>query len=229
MSTARLDSWLAILSLTCLISIRAVAVASEEPKDPLEELRDRGYSIGSITPIYQELVRFSLPARFKHAYEKDSGSFYIEEFVLNGETVDSWSQMITVTGSKGLAANESATPQRLAEQVAAGIQRACPATFAAKAIGTLKISSHDAFIGLVGCGEVKRGAPRSEIAMLITIKGTADYYSIQWAVRSTPVDRAPVLNGEEWLSRLKQLQPIRLCPRVPGESAPYPSCVNKKD
>lgn len=133
MSIARLDSWLAILSLTCLIPIWALAVASEEPKDTLEELRDRDYSIGSITPIYQELVRFSLPARFKHAYEKDSGSFYIEEFVPNGETVDTWSQMITVTGSKGLAANESATPQRLAEQVAAGIQRACPATFAAKA------------------------------------------------------------------------------------------------
>jgi hypothetical protein len=26
---------------------------------------------------------------------------------------------------------------------------------------------------------------------------------------------------------LRQLQPIRLCPIVPGEAAPYPSCVSK--
>lgn len=222
-------SHLLFVALGCFLGVVPFAAPAQERKDRVEELRASGYSVGSITPIYGQLVRFSYPTGFKHAHDKDSGTFYIQESVLNGETVQAWSQMVTVTGSKGLAANESVTPQRLAQQIASGFQRACPTTFAAGAIGALKVSGHDAFIALIGCGEVTSGTPRSEIAMLITIKGASDYYSIQWALRDKPLGRPPTLNGDEWLSRLKQLQPIKLCARIPGEQAPYPSCVDKKD
>ena len=31
----------------------------------------------------------------------------------------------------------------------------------------------------------------------------------------------------KWQARLRQLQPIRICPIQPGERAPYPSCASK--
>jgi hypothetical protein len=37
----------------------------------------------------------------------------------------------------------------------------------------------------------------------------------------------PAIDEAKWLDRLRQLQPIRFCPIVPGEAAPYPSCTAK--
>jgi hypothetical protein len=37
----------------------------------------------------------------------------------------------------------------------------------------------------------------------------------------------PAIDEAKWRERLRQLQPIRFCPIVPGEAAPYPSCVGK--
>lgn len=199
------------------------------PLGCLAQDQDRkGPSVGAITPIYSQLVRISYPVGFKFAHQNDSGTYYIQESVLDGETVKAWSQMVTVTGSKGLAANPNVTPERLVQQIAGGFQRACPNTFAAKALGALQISGHDAFVALIGCGSVTSGIPRSEIAMLLAVKGASDYYTIQWAERSPPSDRAAVLDETKWLNRLKQLNPVKLCARIPNEPPPYPSCVNQK-
>jgi hypothetical protein len=68
------------------------------------------------TPIFSQLVVFSLPPEFKSTkptYEKDSGSFYLRQQVPDGETAAKWSRMITISGTRGLAANSEATPQRL--------------------------------------------------------------------------------------------------------------------
>ncbi len=63
---------------------------------------------------------------------------------------------------------------------------------------------------------------------MIAIKGAADYYSIQWAERG-PASAKPIAPDDaRWGDRFKQLSPIKLCPLVPGEAAPYPSCVEQK-
>jgi hypothetical protein len=201
---------------------------AQDQRSGINELRQQGYSVGVVTPVYSQLVRFSFPSGFKPAHQNDTGSYYIQESVLEGETVQKWSQMITLTGSKGLSANPNATPQRFLQQVAAGYQRACPPTFSAKALGALTIDGRDAFAAIIGCGAVQSGPPRSEVAVLLAVKGSFDYYTIQWAERASPISQPPVLDDAMWLVRLKQLYPIKLCERVPNEPAPYPSCVDQK-
>jgi hypothetical protein len=59
--------------------------------------------------------------------------------------------------------------------------------------------------------------------------GRADRFGrarLQWAER-TPAGGKPAIDETKWLDRLRQLQPIRFCPIVPGEAAPYPSCAVK--
>src|ERR1700733_1809897 len=58
-----------------------------------------------ISPIYGQLVRLSMPSNFIAAAENVNGPSYIREAVLKGETIKAWTQMITVTGAKGLAGN----------------------------------------------------------------------------------------------------------------------------
>jgi hypothetical protein len=180
-----------------------------------------------ISPIFGQLVTFSMPSAFVAIGENTNGPSYIREAVLRGETADRWTQMITVTGAKGLVANPKVTPETFAASIAGGFKSACPDTFAAKGLGPAKFGDQDAYVALASCGSVVSALDKhSETALVVAVKGSADYYTLQWAERS-PASGKPVVDEAKWLERLRQLQPIRLCPIVPGEAAPYPSCVSK--
>ena len=177
----------------------------------------------AISPIFGQLVSFGMPLNFVAVFEETKGIHYIREAVLKGESAQAWTQMITVTGEKGAAANADASPEKVAGGIAGGFRSACPDSFAARSFGAVKFGSFDGFIAVIGCGNA---GGHSETAALITLKGTSDYYTIQWAERG-PAGAKPPIDDEKWTARLRALRPIDLCPIVPGEKAPYPSCVNK--
>ena len=180
-----------------------------------------------ISPIFGQLVPFSMPANFVVVAENSTGPNYIREAVLKGETVNRWTQMITVTGAKGLVsgpnANPKATPETFAGSIVGGFRSACPESFAAQGFGPTKFGDQDAYVAVASCGSV--GTDRhGETALIVAVKGRADYYTLQWAER-TQGSGKPAIDEAKWLDRLRQLQPIRFCPIVPGEAAPYPSCA----
>jgi hypothetical protein len=107
-----------------------------------------------ISPIFSQLVMLSFPKGFKTVFEHTNGKQYTREAVLEGETVDQWTQMITVTGAKGLAANRNLTAQSFVERIASGFKGACPDTYSAEAVGAMKFSGRDAFVILAGCGSI---------------------------------------------------------------------------
>jgi hypothetical protein len=156
----------AFFACTCF-----TAKAADNIEGAIDAARKNGGTVRAITPIFSQLLMFSFPAGFVSVSETASpGGRYIQESVLKGETAARWSQMITVTGAKGLSANQNITPQLFLGQIAGGFKRACPDTFASKGIGSLKISGFDAFIALVGCGTVQPANDHSETALLIAIK-----------------------------------------------------------
>ena len=213
-----------LASLVC-----SFAMAEEKTEGNIEKLREQGYSVHVISPIFSQLVMFSFPKAFQMVFEQTKGDYYLREAVLEGETVDRWSQMITVSGLKGVAANPNVTPRFFAEGIAAGFKRACPDTFAAKGFGAIKISGRDAFVALASCGTVQSGANKhSETALVVAIQGTSDLYSIQWAEREAVSSRPMTPDQAKWTDRFNKLGPIKVCPRVSGEAAPYPSCINQK-
>jgi hypothetical protein len=109
-----------------------------------------------------------------------------------------------------------------------GFKSACPETFAAHGFGPTKFGDQDAYVAVASCGRVESSADKhSEVALIVTVKGSTDYYTLQWAERGPAAGRTAI-DEAKWLARLRQLQPIRLCQIVPGEAAPYPSCVGKK-
>jgi hypothetical protein len=180
-----------------------------------------------ISPIFGQLVTFSMPTNFVVVAENSNGPSNIREAVLKGETASRWTQMITVTGAKDLVtgpkANPKATPETFAGSIVGGFRSACPDNFAAQGFGPTKFGDQDAYVAVASCGSV--GTDRhGETALIVAIKGRADYYTLQWAER-TQAGGKPAIDEAKWLDRLRQLQPIRFCPIVPGEAAPYPSCA----
>ncbi len=180
-----------------------------------------------ISPIFGQLVMFAMPGNFAAIGENTNGPSYIREAVPKGETAERWTQMDTVTGAKGLVGNPKVSPEAFAGSIVGGFKSACPDSFAARALGPTKFGEYDGFVALAGCGQVEQAPDKhSETALVITIKGSADYYTLQWAER-TPSAAKPAIDDAKWLERLHLLQPIGLCEIVAGERAPYPSCVGK--
>jgi hypothetical protein len=180
----------------------------------------------AISPIFGQLVAFTQPSRFVPAVEEPTAGRYIREAVPKGETVESWTEMITITGIKGTAADPQASPEGFATSIVEGFKRACPETFATQMLSDDPIDDHDAFAVVASCGSVgPKGAAHGETALIVAIKGAADYYTIQWAERSEAASEPLDIDDDTWRDRFEQLSPIRLCPIVPGERAPYPSCV----
>jgi len=215
-----------VASIMCAV---LPVLAQQNADGDINALRAKGYTVTVVSPIFSQLVAFSLPKGFKTVFEKTNGDRYIREAVLDGETADQWSQMITVTGAKGLAANPNVTAQSFVERIAGGFKGACPDTYGTRALGAAKFSGRDGFMTLAGCGTVGAdGARHSESALLIGIKGAADYYTIQWAVRGAASNRPITFDDATWLERLRELAPIRICRIVANEAPPYPSCVNQK-
>ncbi|HTL19682.1 MAG TPA: hypothetical protein VL220_03100 [Steroidobacteraceae bacterium] len=181
------------------------------------------------TPVFSQLVVFSLPPEFKSTkptYEKNSGSFYIREQVPEGESLANWSHMITLSGTRGLAANPNVTPQALLARMTLDFQRNCPDTFSSNAPGQQKIDGYDAYEVIVSCGRVQTDKqPYGVSAVMLSVKGSNDYYSLQWSERGRDSAQPPPIDVAYWARQLARLNPIRLCPIVPGESAPYTSCT----
>jgi hypothetical protein len=210
----------ALLAASTLCGNRLVrAESSAEPQ------------LAAITPVFAQLVMFSLPPEFrsqKPTYEKNSGSFYIREQVPDGETLVKWSRMITLSGTRGLATNPNATPQAMLARMSADFQRNCPDSFSTAAPGAQKVDGYDAYEVIVSCGRAPSGKESySESAIMLTIKGSNDYYTLQWTERGRDSAEARPVDVAYWTKQLARLNPIRLCPIVPGETAPYASCARR--
>ena len=170
-----------------------------------------------------------MPAKFVVAFENTKDNFYIREAVPKGETINAWTQMITVTGSRGLASVANFASQKLAASIALGFKKACPESFAVKDLGEVKLGDQDAYLAVAGCGKVNSSADgHSEAALIVAVKGSSDAYTLQWAERAASAPAGLVIDEAVWRGRLRELMPIRLCAIVPGEAAPYPSCLQQK-
>jgi len=217
-----------LLTLFAFAGCTVFSFAAEKAEDKIEDLRQQGYTITAVTPIFSQLLAQPIPKGFKSVFENitQKGAFYIHEFVQDGETVDDWTQMLTDTGMKDMAANAKASPQAVALGMANGFKKTCPTSFSILNLGEIELGQYKAFAVVSSCGITPTESnPHSESALIVAIKGEKDYYTVQWAERGAKSTTPLALDKALWADRLQKLLPIKLCPVSPEEKAPYPSCV----
>ncbi|HYM43060.1 MAG TPA: hypothetical protein VET46_09895 [Steroidobacteraceae bacterium] len=204
------------------LRVLAVAVVLLDPSGPAQSAT----ATATVVPVFHQLVGFTLPAPFKVAFEETRKGFYTREHVPEGESVDEWTRMVRLTGTQGLAYNRDASPQAYLQALARGFQLHCPDTYVQLELGPQAGLLAPSFVTVASCGRVTSGGKaHSETAVMLAIKGTDDYYTLQWVERGRDSAHPLALDGRYWTSKLAQLGPVRLCPMVPGEAAPYPSCA----
>jgi hypothetical protein len=202
-----------LLSITCCLYFPSHAEDGKKTYS-IEDAKAGRAPFTWLSPIWSELVSFTTPGNFKVVTEQVKGGFYIREAVLKDETAQRWTQMVTVTGAKGVAANPNFNPRKMAGPIVAGFNRACPTSFSEKEIGALTISGHEAYATLASCGTAQNGGyAHSETALLIFIKGNEDSYTLQWAERGAASDASLDLTDGKWQDRLKTLNPVMIARR----------------
>jgi len=214
-------------ALLAMLALTSVPVAAAEVPHTTSQ-REQATSFLAISPIFSQLVAFKMPLAFHVVNEETGTHSYIREAVLRGETAEQWTQMITVTGYQGVAADPGPPPAALINTIADGFKKACPDTVTIGDLGSQPIDGHPAGLAYLACGNVSEGRnSHSEAALVLVIEGTQDYYSIQWAERGPPHQTRVNFDEQQWLARLKQLMPVFLCNRVADEKAPYLSCLSR--
>lgn len=218
-----------IVIILLLASTPPTYAGSDDQLQTAGSYSRQGHTGRAIAPVFSQLLMTSIPTGFSTIYVNTRDRQYIRESVPEGEDADKWTQMITITGTKDLSSNPGLTPRIYAEGMASVFKRACPGSFSASRISDIKISGHAGAIQIVSCGtSPSKDGKTSESALIAVIRGEKDYYTVQWAERAEPSPTPIAIEMEKWAERLMLLGPIRICPIVPGERAPYSSCVDSK-
>lgn len=172
-------------------------------------------------PIYSRILAYPIAQGFSAAYEAEKDGNYISEFVPDGQSVEGWQQMITVTAAMGLAATVG-TPKDYAMVIGQNFQAACPDTFVAWDEGEMQVTGATAaHLVVYACGDA---GGQSEMAAILVAVGPEDVYTLQWAERGAALMDKPQMDLSIWKPRAQQLLTLKICENI-GEEPPYPSCT----
>lgn len=171
-------------------------------------------------PVFAQKVQLTIPNEFALGYEAEQDGLSLTELVPQGQTVDAWGQMITMTGRQGMAAQMGLIDE--ANRLAGNYQGACPDSFVSQPLPAPKIAgAAGSFAAYLGCGDV---GGQSEAMVFVVIGGTSDVYTVQWAQRGLGLEATMQPDMALWNDRLRALAATRLCAPTKGEVAPYSPC-----
>lgn len=185
--------------------------------------QDLAHGGTTAVPVFGEVVRFQTPQGFKTASETKEAEYYAFSLVPKAENAKTWSEMVSVTGTKGLA--KHVTAPAFASVTQTTTKARCPTSYAFLDLGALTIDGYPASASVHGCGSSKSDTGNEkDVSLIIAIQGKEDLLTVQWSIRGPAEKAPPQLDPAVWTSRLKALGPIKICRRVPGEKPPFVSC-----
>jgi hypothetical protein len=133
--------------------------------------------------INGENLVFSPPKDFKVGYQASHDSRQITEWVPSGETVDEWTQMLTVQ----IFRRAGVDGERLLQEVGKQYVSACPGT-TSKGIFNGQINGYAVSMLLLKCPR-NPATGKPETTVFRVIKGSDALYSVQRAWRAVPTDQ----------------------------------------
>ncbi|NJM82500.1 MAG: hypothetical protein HC844_08380 [Tabrizicola sp.] len=103
-------------------------------------------------PAFDQLVAITLPEGFVPAYAAQNDEAMLWEAIPRGETVENWTEMITISGVKP---QQELSASDFARYLARSYLNACPPTYSDTDFGPTAVpGGADAFAKWVSCGQV---------------------------------------------------------------------------
>ena len=186
-----------------------------------------------------EGLMFNLPPGYRKVQTgQGPGGMPFQTYLPAGEPDASRRLFLEVTVMPGaaLSAKGVSTPEQYLLFTAMAMRdTACPKTFGAAVQGPIRSAlgprngpapapNAPDFAVILGCGRTPNG--NSEVSLMAGFRNGGDLFLLSWVERGAPRDAGamPIDEGL-WLSRLRELQPLRLCAGAVGASGPGPDCV----
>ena len=180
-------------------------------------------------PVYDSVVVFALPGGFEPAFENEQNGAYILELVPQGQSLDAWTEMLTLTGVDNAQQNAGMSAKEIVdwglEKIARGYEAGClqPLTFEAFN-DPPPPGAEDGVLAHVGCPEVRQTGQSEQMMFWLAVR-EGDLFTLQWAERGPATDSL-TFDPPKWFDRFEVLKAMALCGPEPGEKAPYPSCLD---
>jgi hypothetical protein len=186
-----------------------------------------------------EGLMFTLPPGYRRVKSGQlPGGIPFQTYLPAGEPEGSRRLFLEVMAVPGaaLSAKGVVTPEQILMVSAKGMLNVgCPNTFNASVLGPIQSAlatrqgpppapNAPDFAVIIGCGRTSLG--QSEVSLMASFRNGGDLFVLNWTERGAARDGGPVaLDQRLWLSRLRELQPLRLCEAAKGRSGPSDACV----
>ncbi len=150
-----------------------------------------------------EIIAVSIPVGFSKAFEDWQLEQSIAEFLPGQQTLESWSEMVTVT----TATSAQMTPEGFLAGIAAGLEQACLGPSSAELMMDSRVDGHEVLVAYVSCAQSPgTRVAASESFVAIAIAGTGSIATLQWAVRAQATGAPRPYDEGFWQARLQQLR-----------------------
>ncbi len=145
-----------------------------------------------------ENIYFDLPPGFEEGFEDGDESFFLQEWVPTGETVDNWSQMLTLTVQDVANLN----PVEFFNHMADGWEEACP-EYGGMLLHEGRENNYPVAIWLLRCPNNPM-TNNPEFTYVKGISGNENFYTVQlaYALQADEIDDSIVNQSMAFLKQV---------------------------
>ena len=145
-----------------------------------------------------EDIYFVLPPGFEEGFEDDDESFFIQEWVPKGETVNDWSQMLTLT----VQDMPNLDPVEFFNHMADGWEEACP-EYGAMLLHEGLENNYPVAVWFLKCPNNPMTS-KPEFTYVKGVSGNENFYTVQlaYALRSDEIDESTVNQSMTFLKQV---------------------------
>jgi hypothetical protein len=166
---------------------------------------------GAGAQLVDENLLVAMPPGYKTDFHTERNNMVMSEMVPSNETVDHWTEMVTVQIFHGLKAEPEKFRTLLQERWSA----ACPGASGAEVTSTVE-NGYPVLVWLLDCPK-NPGTGKPELTWFKAIAGNDSFYLVQKAFKFDPTKE----QVGTWMHYLKTVEvcdtriPARACPQAP--------------
>lgn len=167
-----------------------------------EELLD------AVVKVYSQTLTFKVHKGWTSGYRAEKGGAFLLELVPPGESVEAWTQMLTIRGFQGLSSKLSA--QQAYEAEAQSVVDACPREAVNEIVQKPASLKEEAVYALIGCAKHPSISDRNEIALYAFIKGRTDIYMVKKSFRELLASKTQKLDRKSYKTLAAEVLSVTL-------------------
>lgn len=165
-------------------------------------------NVKSTVPIFNQKLEFSYSTDYKIGFQQTQAGVFMMELIPKKDSVENWTEMLTVSGYKDLASAQ--TPDSAMKLESDSIKAACPKDFVFEKIDYKHSQNYPVALAIVGCSKHPTLAGKSELALQLVIKGKKDIYMLKKAFHQA-TNAKDSLSKANYKARADELLNVQVC------------------